>query len=190
MTVTNEAGRDALDEVLGRIRQEVENLESELTAKKKMANSLSEMYGLDPLYSGVEEEGPKALRADEFYGQPLSTVVRKVLKRVGSASTVRAIYETMVAGGFKFDAKNDDNAIRSLRISLTKNAATFHRLPNGTYGLLEWYPSVRGRSSTASSSESPKENTKAVNSEPPSHQPSPNGESTTDDTAGSDPTVR
>ena len=142
-----------------------------------MANSLSEMYGFEPPYAGVEKEGPKALRADEFYGQPLSTVVRKVLNRVGSASTVRAIYETMIAGGFKFDAKNDDNAMRSLRISLTKNAATFHRLPNNTYGLLEWYPNVRGRSSASSSGEAAKEDTKAVNPEPfpppPAPSPSP-----------------
>ena len=31
----------------------------------------------------------------------------------------------------------------SLRISLGKSSHTFHKLPNGQYGLLEWYPNVK-----------------------------------------------
>lgn len=37
---------------------------------------------------------------------------------------------------------SDENAKRSLRISMTKNPA-FHKIPNGDYGLSEWYPNAK-----------------------------------------------
>jgi hypothetical protein len=49
----------------------------------------------------------------------------------------------MVKGGYHFEAKNDVNARRGLYISLAKNTTTFHKLPNGNYGLVAWYPAVR-----------------------------------------------
>jgi hypothetical protein len=58
---------------------------------------------------------------------------------------VDAIYTAMLAGGFLFDAKNDATARRSMAISLAKNSTTFHRLPNGDFGLLEWYPNIPAR---------------------------------------------
>ena len=30
-------------------------------------------------------------------------------------------------------------------VSLTKNSQTFHKLPNGKYGLREWYPAVKDK---------------------------------------------
>jgi hypothetical protein len=87
------------------------------------------------------------VRSDEFYGQPLATAIRAVLeKRKGAGigpAAVRDIYDTLGSGGFKFEAKDEDNAIRGLRQSLTKNSSTFHKLPNGLYGLLEWYPNAK-----------------------------------------------
>ena len=61
---------------------------------------------------------------------------------MGPAS-VSEIYEAMLAGGYEFEAKDADNAKRGLRISLTKSSATFTKLPQGKYGLREWYPTVK-----------------------------------------------
>ena len=37
------------------------------------------------------------------------------------------------------------HALRNLSISLAKNTQTFTRLPNGTFGLAEWYPNVKAQ---------------------------------------------
>lgn len=39
--------------------------------------------------------------------------------------------------------RDEENAKRGLRVSLTKNSVTFHKLPNGKYGLLDWYPGAK-----------------------------------------------
>jgi hypothetical protein len=56
------------------------------------------------------------------------------------------ILAALEAGGFDFKAQGwkDDDRLRSLAVTLGKNPK-FHRLPNGTYGLLSWYPSVAAK---------------------------------------------
>ena len=59
------------------------------------------------------------------------------------AATNREIYDSLMAGGYEFDTKSEDIAQKSLRNSLAKNTALFHKLPNGQFGLLAWYPNVK-----------------------------------------------
>ena len=58
-------------------------------------------------------------------------------------ATPRQIYEALVEGGYQFEAKSKDIAMVGLRSNLRKNSKTFHRLPNGQYGLLSWYPNAK-----------------------------------------------
>ena len=87
------------------------------------------------------------LKGDEYYGKGFQTVVRTILearKITGAGpATVNEIYLAMTSGGYVFDAKDDENAKRGLRISLGKSTHTFHKLPNGKFGLLEWYPAIK-----------------------------------------------
>jgi hypothetical protein len=69
--------------------------------------------------------------------------MRRALKQ-GPAG-LSDIYSALVRGGYKFETKNEENAKRGLRQSLTKNVAQFHKLPNGMFGLTEWYPKVGRR---------------------------------------------
>jgi hypothetical protein len=59
------------------------------------------------------------------------------------AASVADIFSTVRKGGFKFDAKDDENAKNTIRMSLRKNSSIFHKLPNGEYGLLTWYPNAK-----------------------------------------------
>jgi hypothetical protein len=38
-----------------------------------------------------------------------------------------------------------EGRLRSLAMSLAKNTVTFHRLPSGAFGLVEWYPNAKPR---------------------------------------------
>jgi len=142
------SGDGNLDAAIKALVGIIEKDETSIAENKKMVNRLCERAGRPPLYHDIERGITSfgSVRPDEYYGQPLAGAVRAILlarKSAGAgAATVKEIYETLVKGGFKFDAK-DENAQRGLRQSLTKNSQTFHKLPNGTYGLLEWYPGVK-----------------------------------------------
>jgi hypothetical protein len=138
-----------------RLTSEIGRRDVETSEMKRMVNKLCGFAGLPLRYPdpGPESGGGghhDALKADQFYGKPLATAVREYLEMRGApsaggrgAATVKDIFSALKAGGFAFDTKNDDNALRGLRISLAKNSVTFHKLPNGQFGLLSWYPSAK-----------------------------------------------
>lgn len=124
-------------------------LEQQTAEKKRTVNNLCVAIGRPPVYA-ITEPNPGAsvgIRSDEFYGRPLASAARSVLEKRAASSLGAApldeIYAGMLQGGFRFEAKNDATAKRSLAISLSKNTVTFHRLPNGNIGLSEWYPEAR-----------------------------------------------
>lgn len=140
-----------VEQTIAMIREEIVQLEAGLHEKKRLVNHLCSYAKLPVIYGEADllpsTAGMGMIRPDEYYGQPLAKAIRMVLERrqvsnIGPA-TVNEIYDALVDGGFKFETKNDDNAKRNLYTALTKNTATFHKLPNGAYGLLEWYPSVK-----------------------------------------------
>jgi hypothetical protein len=74
------------------------------------------------------------------------------------AATLNEIYSAVRDGGYKFESKNENNAKVSVGNTLRKSSSIFHRLPNGQYGLLEWYPSAKAK---PESTPSPKKKGKA-----------------------------
>lgn len=140
-----EALEHAIEVLEGRLSEQLEKV----ATSKKLINQLCVEAGLPIRYAEAEigTGGSRGIRGDQFYGQPLASAVREILelrKSAGiGAATVNEIYASLIQGGFRFDAKDDENSKRSLRISLTKNSTLFHRLPNGQYGLLAWYPAVK-----------------------------------------------
>ncbi len=139
------------------VRQTIADLEKHLAEdeqrvldRKRLINQLSEMAGLGRRYSDAELQLRSAvslsIRPDQFYGQPLAKAVKQILEMRKAlnqgAATIAEIYAALVSGGYAFDTVNDDYAKRGLRMSLTKNTAQFHKLPNNTFGAKEWYPSI------------------------------------------------
>jgi len=127
-------------------------------ATKRSINHLCEIEGTPiPFPEADREDGDSptigSMRRDEFYGVALATAIRRYLEMRRSSgmgpATVQDMYEALVAGGFRFETKNTDNAKRGLYISLAKNTAVFHKLPGGDndqgaiFGLLEWYPNAK-----------------------------------------------
>ena len=147
------AGAEAYLPVINQLVADIEPHEAKLAEMKRMVNTLCGYAGLPARYANVEtgarNSNIASLKSDQFYGKPQATAVREYLDMRGApsagglgAASVREIFEALKAGGFAFDTKNEDNAMRGLRISLAKNSTTFHRLPNGQFGLLLWYPKV------------------------------------------------
>jgi len=143
--------QDAVLSTIELVRAQVADLDQQLLEKKRMVNDLCKLAGRPPIYGDADLKsrvGGRATRPDEYYGKPQASVVRTILEKRAlaglGAATVNEIYDEMLAGGFHFGGKNDDNNKRGLYISLGKNTTTFHKLPNGTYGLVEWYSDLKG----------------------------------------------
>lgn len=122
----------------------IHELKQEITSRMRTVNDLLKLQGKPPLYpdpDAINSANSTTIRRDQFYGHSLSAAVREFLnirKSIGPA-TLDEIYAALTAGSFRFDA-DESNAKPALKQSLTKNTAIFHRLPNGSYGLAEWYP--------------------------------------------------
>ena len=129
--------------------EDVAKAEAHLTDKKKVANTMANLYGVEPPYPDADTAaaavGTMVLKADQFanYGSP-SEAARAFLKMRGEekgAASLDVIYEALMRGGFTFSSiKNDPRG--GLRIALGKDTMA-HKLPNNFYGLLEWYPTIR-----------------------------------------------
>jgi len=146
----------------------LEILERRLTEVERKANALVETIndlraedGLPPLppfgsgRGGASSSvaGSAALtqiKPDTFYGKKLQTAVREYLEMRYAAAgghsdpaTPKDIYDAITKGGYQFEAKSAGIAIIGLRALLRKRTMFFHKLPNGTYGLTNWYPDAK-----------------------------------------------
>lgn len=136
---------DAVLETIKLVQEEISLLEAQLLEKKTTVNALCPIAGIDPVYGleAVTASHSAALNGDEYYAKKASTAIRLVLESrkaqgVGPA-TLNEIYDGLLAGGYKFDAKNESNSKNSLRVTLSKNSSMFHKLPNKKFGLTKWY---------------------------------------------------
>src|ERR1700730_10142416 len=138
--------KPAIDALVADLREQ----ERRVATTKQMINRLCELSGAPPMFADVslsDRPTVTGIRSDHFYGKVQTTAAREYLE-LGHAANQgpappREIFDALVAGGFKFDTKNELNAITGLRATLRKNSSIFHKLPNGDYGLLSWYPTAK-----------------------------------------------
>ena len=162
------------EQTIADLESRLQELDTESRKIKTLINGLCDLMGLPLKYQDIQEKAnaSNALRADEYYGRPLATVVTEVLNKRDDqglgAATLDEIYEQLVAGGFDFTGKNDGIKKRGLSISMSKNKK-FHRLPNDTWGLLLWYPGAKdtkenGKQTTSLAEQAENENKEEVSS--------------------------
>lgn len=136
-----------------KLAAEIEGKEKELAELKRMVNFLRSRDGQPPLYQEAEAggggvRGLVTLRPDEYYGKSPITAAREYLEKRGQAALPDEIAEALERGSFDYKAQEwnaKDNWGRNLAISMSKNSGIFHRLPNGYYGLVKWYPDLKKR---------------------------------------------
>lgn len=110
--------------------------------------------GDDFSQSRAEGTAITQIKPDTFFGQRQQSAMRMYLQmrkaqNLGPAKP-REIYDALVSGGYQFEAKDAEIALVGMRALLRKRTETFIKLPNGTYGLLAWYPNAK-RSKPAAS---------------------------------------
>jgi len=143
-----------------RLRGAVEVLMEDLQAQlskvaetKRMINSLSVRLGDEAPFPEDEDEGASiaAGRPDAYYGKPFATAVQMFLQARRRACSAEEIMEALERGGFDFKATGwkTGDWLRMVALSLAKNNKYFHKLPNNTFGLWEWYPEIQKQRANA-----------------------------------------
>jgi hypothetical protein len=140
---------------LEQAKRKLADQEAAVAASKKFINQLCEFGGVPPIYAQTEDSngalGVGAIQRDSFYGKSVTTAAREYLEmRKASglgAATHAEIIEALKTGGFDFTTISPDEVVaqRGVAITLAKNSSIFHKLPNGNWGLLIWYPEAKER---------------------------------------------
>ena len=148
---------DHITKTIEDLKLKVSEHEEAARRTKHMVNELCIMAGADKIYADVDipkAHKPTHLRGDEYYGKGQATAVREYLELRKSTNkgpaTIDEIHDALSAGGYQFDAKLGK---RGMAIAIAKNTHTFHKLPNGKIGLMEWYPDVKESKSKKGSEE-------------------------------------
>lgn len=138
-----------INDAIVKLRNDISQLEVQLADKKRAVNMLCDIAGVAQQYSlETPATTPMELRADSYYGKSAHVAAKEYLEMRGvrkeGPATVREIFDSLKAGGFDLaEYASEDSAINSLRSAITKASHTFHKLPNGSIGLLEWYPAIK-----------------------------------------------
>lgn len=149
-----------IEQTIAALQDQLRRQESEAAETKRVINRLCKEAGLDPLYADAElTDSVSSIRADQFYGRPMATVIREYLtmRRAGNlgAATAGDIYAALARGGYRWETKNEENSKRGVLIALSKNPI-FHRIPgSNAWGLSEWYPGAKSEN-TKKPSKSPR----------------------------------
>src|SRR3989304_2601851 len=124
--------------------EELQSQLQEVAETKKTINALCKRMGKDPMFADVVPEHLNAgpIRPDQYFGRPLSTVAQEFLERQRRACPADEIMRGLIQGGFDFKSTGwqEKDWLRLFSITLAKNSKAFLRLPNGTFGLANWYP--------------------------------------------------
>lgn len=132
---------EVLVKAVKKIQDDLDKLLVEVKKKKSVINEIYEIMGQPPPYKIEGESETQVIRPDQFYGRPFATAASEFLQMRKHACTGEEIYNGLKEGGFNFPWP-ENVRLRNVAISLAKNTYLFHRLPNGTFGLLAWYPDI------------------------------------------------
>jgi hypothetical protein len=133
-------------------KEEISKHQEAIIGAKRLINQLCAFAGMPPEYQDADLQAANAatvaIRRNVFFGRPLATCVREYLElrkdRPVKEATLDEILDVLKEGGFDLKKISDDSdgIRRGVAITLAKNPQ-FHRLPNGDWGLLSWYPNIK-----------------------------------------------
>ena len=141
---------DHVMQTIVELQDKLKEQEKAVIKTKELINLLCEQTGKPAIYKDAELEASAVqltIKDDQFYGRSLAGSMKEILNIRKAAdigpATPREIYDDLVKGGYLFNTDVVVNRLTGVRVSLRKSSSIFHKLPNGKYGLLEWYPNAK-----------------------------------------------
>lgn len=150
----------AYAQAIALLKKKLEEAEKRPAQLRQAINTMCEEAGAPPMYpnnaaSSSTSTGesvslvPQSIGSDTFFGKKQQTAVREYLEMRKAQNpqhgpaTPREIFDALSAGGYQFEAKNDEIALVGIRALLRKRYLIFQKLSNGKYGLTAWYPDIK-----------------------------------------------
>jgi hypothetical protein len=93
------------------------------------------------------------LAGDDFFRMTVSEAIKAYLSMVKRPQTAREITDALKAGGLTFKAKNLYQTVFPTLARMANEAKEVDKLPDGTWGLAEWYSGARRESKQQASEE-------------------------------------
>lgn len=119
------------------VRTTIETLVRKVTEFQWTVNTLCRMEGIDEIYPNIGngategESVATAWKPDEFYHQPVTSCISKVLNRAAKPLPYDEIRAALEEGG--------NTELAKVQTTLSKATHTFRKLPNGLWGMASWY---------------------------------------------------
>ena len=136
----------------------IQHLERKVNALTLALNVLRAEAGLPPYAPSPGGGGGETvatgsldIKSDAFFGKRQHTAIREYLQmrydhNMGPA-TPREIYDALLKGGFRYEAKEERTALVGLRSLLRRRTNVFMKVGDtGAYGLASWYPDAKRES--------------------------------------------
>ena len=146
------ANHSTVEATIAMLERSIEEAEAKVRALRTAINTICAESGLPARYAEehlTAGQGGRLVQIqdDTFYGKKQTTAMREYLEMrkaqgLGPAKP-REIYDALVQGGLRFETKDAETALISLRALLRTQPNVFHKLPQGAYGLLAWYPEAK-----------------------------------------------
>lgn len=167
------ASQPIIDKALAKLREQ----EAEVFRTKRFINQVCAFDGAPLMFPDLTEGDDVSvpgqsskLPPDAYTGKPLATAVKMILedrkrRLPHGPATLEELHKQLLEGGFDFQSKDEANQKSGLGVSLAKNNISFRKLPNGMWGLAEWYGGAAPRSKKRN----------ADNSSPSAQQPESEG---------------
>jgi hypothetical protein len=147
---------DHIQKTIEDAKADLRKHEEAVVNTKKLINQLCAFAKMPAMFADADLQvggstASTVIRKNSFYGRPLATCVREFLearKTMGlGAASLDEIMAALREGSYDLEeiTKDKDGQKRGVAISLVKNGAVFHRLPNDDFGLLAWYPNAKAK---------------------------------------------
>ncbi len=143
----SDASQPIIEKALAKLREQ----EAEVFKTKQFINQVLTFDGEALMFPDLGDDPSQAtatrnakLAPDAFTGKGLATAVRMILEdrkrtQPHGPAPIDELHQKLVEGGFDFPSKESANQKTGLGVSLAKNTTVFRKLPNGLWGLVEWY---------------------------------------------------
>lgn len=100
--------------------------------------------GTPPKTAPAKKDAPTELRSDTFFGMKAPEAIRTYLLMSKGPRAVAEIVQALQSGGFMTSATNLYNNLYTALTRMEKNDEA-RKLPDGRWGLAEWYPATAKR---------------------------------------------
>lgn len=141
------------DSAVSEVQTKIEELKTTLATLLRLQGE----YGGAPVAQSRGAE--TAISHDTFFNMTIGDAAKKYLAMVKSTKSTAEIGTALEQGGLKHSSKAFPTTVRSI----LGQREDFTRVPNGDWGLTEWYPGMgRGKKPKAEKSAKPKSKAKAA----------------------------